>query len=70
MSASGQSRRFAPPLTTSGPPPTADITHRDHHFRKVLEADEFSAHAEDATVIPAPCLAKRVCQMFAVGLEA
>jgi hypothetical protein len=35
MSPSGQSRRFAPPLTTSGLPPTADITHRDYHFRKV-----------------------------------
>jgi CheY-like chemotaxis protein len=28
MSEVGQSRRFAPPLTTSGLPPTADITHR------------------------------------------
>jgi len=37
MSAEGQSRRFAPPLTTSGLPPTADIAHRDHHCRKVPE---------------------------------
>jgi hypothetical protein len=35
MSVSGQSRRFALPLTTSGLPQTADITHRDHHLRKV-----------------------------------
>jgi len=28
-------RRFAPPRTTSGLPPTTDITHRDYHFRKV-----------------------------------
>ena len=35
----GQSRWFAPPLTTSGLPPTADIMHRDHHFRKVLNRD-------------------------------
>ena len=35
MSEEGQSRRFAPQLTTSGLPPTADVTHRDHHFRGV-----------------------------------
>ena len=35
----GQSRRFAPSLTTSTLPPTADITHRDHHFRKVPVAE-------------------------------
>jgi hypothetical protein len=35
MSLMGQSRRFALPLTTSGLPQTADITHRDHHLRKV-----------------------------------
>ena len=39
MSELGQSRRFAPPLTTAGLPSTADITHRDHHFRKVPMAD-------------------------------
>jgi hypothetical protein len=39
MSVAGQSRRFAPPLTTSGLPPTADITHRDRHFRKVPIGD-------------------------------
>jgi hypothetical protein len=39
MSDWGQSRRIAPPLTTSGLPPTADIKHRDHHFRKVPQAD-------------------------------
>src|SRR6266446_233330 len=37
------SRRFAPPLTTSGLPPTADITHRDRHFRKVQEPDSCTA---------------------------
>jgi hypothetical protein len=39
MSEMGQSRRFAPWLTTSGLPPTADVTHRDHHFRFVPKAD-------------------------------
>jgi hypothetical protein len=34
-----KSRRFAPPLTTSGLTRTADITHRDHHFRKVPISD-------------------------------
>ena len=38
-SVQGQSRRLAPPLTTSGLPPTADIKHRDHHFRKMPQAD-------------------------------
>ena len=35
----GQSRRFALALTTSGLTSTADITHRDDHFRKVPTAD-------------------------------
>jgi hypothetical protein len=35
ISQMGQSRRFDRPLTTSGLPPTADITHQGHHFRKV-----------------------------------
>jgi len=39
MSEMGQSRRFAPWLTTSSLPPTADVTHRDHHFRFVPKAD-------------------------------
>ncbi len=39
MSTPVQSRRFASPLTTSGLPSTADITHRDDHFRKVPKAD-------------------------------
>jgi hypothetical protein len=39
MTGLGQSRRLALPLTTSGLPPTADITHRDHHFRKVPIGD-------------------------------
>jgi hypothetical protein len=39
LSGLGQSRRLASPLATSGLPPTADIMHRDHHFRKVPKAD-------------------------------
>jgi hypothetical protein len=39
MSQMGQSRRLAPPLTTSALPSTADITHRDDHFRKVPYPD-------------------------------
>ena len=34
----GQSRHLGRRPTTSGLPPTADITHRDHHFRKVPQA--------------------------------
>jgi hypothetical protein len=43
MSQMGQSRRLASPLTTFGLPPTADITHRDHHFRKVPTPDSWTA---------------------------
>ena len=42
FSAVGQSRRFVSPLTASGLLPTADITHRDHHVRKVPQADSVS----------------------------
>jgi hypothetical protein len=46
MFGSGQTRRYAPPPTTSGLPSTADITHRDHHFRKVptTEAQPYPLH--------------------------
>jgi hypothetical protein len=59
MPAMGQSRRFAPPLTTSGLPPTADITHRDHHFRKVpstevhMRKPHHPAYAPSPTLVPA-----------------
>jgi hypothetical protein len=36
----GQSRRFVPPLTNSGLPPTADITHQGRLFRKVPTTDK------------------------------
>ena len=35
MSHMGQSHHIGRRPTTSGLPPTAEITHRDHHFRKV-----------------------------------
>src|SRR5687767_14568858 len=44
----GQSRRFAPPPTTSGLPPTADITLRDHHFRNVPTPEV--VHAREQTI--------------------
>jgi hypothetical protein len=47
----GQTRRFVLQLTTSGLPPTADITHRDHHFRKVPEA---ALHLQSARRV-SPC---------------
>jgi hypothetical protein len=53
MSELGQSRRFAPPLTTSGLPSIADITHRDHHFRKVPN-NRRSFHKSEQVILPVP----------------
>ena len=44
-------RRFAPPMTASGLPSTADIAHRDHHFRKVPIPDSCSAANGDYSII-------------------